>query len=99
MHEHTEFLSSHTHRKWVRSSSSSSPSHLDLTGFLSTGGEAVGTDLGADFVETRGDGSGGSITSEHVALEHPCVFVPRHVGKIPETQKPVKREQVNWERR
>lgn len=48
-------------------------------------------------METRGDGSGGSITSEHVALEHARVFVPGHVGKIPATQKPVKREHGNWD--
>lgn len=42
-------------------------------------------------METRGDGGGGSITSENVALEHPRVFVSRHVGKIPATQE----EQVN----
>lgn len=38
-------------------------------------------------METRGDGGGGSITSENVALEHPRVFVSRHVGKIPATQE------------
>lgn len=74
----------------------SSSSHLGLTDFCLRAGSG-GTDLGADFVETRGDGGGGSITSEHVALEHPRVFVPRHVGKIPATQKPVKREHVNWQ--
>lgn len=43
-----------------------------------------GTHLGADFVKTCGDGCGGRITSEHVTLEHPRVFVPCHVGKVPE---------------
>ena len=43
------------------------------------------THLGADFVETCGDGCGRGITSEHVALQHPRVFVSRHVGKVPET--------------
>lgn len=38
-------------------------------------------------METRGDGGGGSITSENVALEHPRVFVSRHVGKIPATEE------------
>lgn len=40
-------------------------------------------DLGTDFVETCGDGCGRGITSEHVALQHPCVFVSGHIGKIP----------------
>lgn len=103
-----EFLSSHTHRKWVRSIQGTLaarvyPTIIIIITFRSHcfffGGDADGTDLGADFVETCGDGSGGSITTEHVALEHPRVFVPRHVGKIPATQKPVKCGHVNWERK
>lgn len=37
-------------------------------------------------METCGDGCGRGITSEHVALQHPRVFVSRHVGKVPETR-------------
>lgn len=37
-------------------------------------------------MKTCGDGCGGSITSEHVAFQHSCVFVSRHVGKVPEAQ-------------
>lgn len=110
MREHKEFLSSHIHRKRVRITSAAHVypiiiiiliitlrSHCFF--FPCTGGDGDGADLGADFVETRGDGGGGSITSENVAFEHPRVFVPRHVGKIPATQKPGKREHVTWEGR
>lgn len=38
-------------------------------------------------METRGDGCGRSITSEHVALQHARVLVSRHVGKVPETRR------------
>lgn len=40
------------------------------------------THLRADFVETRGNGFGRSVTSKHMTFQNPCIFVSRHVGKI-----------------
>lgn len=37
-------------------------------------------------MKTCGDGCGRSITSEHVAFQHSCIFVSRHIGKVPEAQ-------------
>ena len=42
------------------------------------------TDLGAHLMQSRGNGFGRGITTEHVTLQHTAVFISSHEGKVPE---------------
>lgn len=43
--------------------------------------------LGADFVETRGDGFCWCVTSKHVTFQNPCIFISRYISKVPVQKK------------
>lgn len=45
------------------------------------------THPGADLMQARGDGFGRRVTAKNMTFQDPGVFIPGHIGKIPETNK------------